>query len=108
MDIIKKQWVNKLLKLELEFNVNKNRKYKVEVIKDCIVETIKAIENKLLGLYYLVSLKSYSKDESTWELVLIIMQFWKMNSIFYKSYLKKPIIISLSLNSILFMTKQII
>ena len=49
-----------------EFDVGNNKEYEVKAIIDSAVYTKKA-EGHLLGLYYLVSWKSYPEEESTWE-----------------------------------------
>lgn len=98
-DIIRKKQVNKLLELEPKLNIRKNKEIKNSAIY------AKVVKNQLLGLYYLVSWKSYSEDESIWKPVSIIMDLQKIISIFYKDYLKKSIAISLFLDSALYMSK---
>ena len=51
-------------KLEFEAGGN-NEEYKVEGICDSAVYARKSEAGHLLGLYYLVSWKSYHEDEST-------------------------------------------
>lgn len=58
--MIKKEQVNKFLKPK--FNVREDKKYEIKAIKDCTIYN-KAVDGQLLELYYLISLKSYSKDE---------------------------------------------
>lgn len=56
----KKGQVNKLLEPELEFNVKKNKEYKVETIKDNAVYAIKDAGGQLSELYYLdTQIKKY-------------------------------------------------
>lgn len=51
-------------KLELEFNIKKDKEDKIEAILDNIIYTNKA-KDQLSGLYYFVSWKNYLEDEST-------------------------------------------
>ena len=46
-----------------KFDAGNNKKYKVKVIKNSVVYAKKA-KGHLLGLYYLVSWKSYLEEES--------------------------------------------
>ena len=63
----RKRWMNELFsKPEPEFDASNNKEYKVEAIIDSAVYT-KEAERNLLGLYYLVSWKSYSEEENTWK-----------------------------------------
>ena len=75
--------------LELEFNAGNNKKYEVEAIKDSAIYA-KKVERHLPGLYYLVSWKSYSEEESTWEPSSVVMHLRKMISAFYKDHPEKP------------------
>lgn len=47
--------VIKLLGSKLELDIGENKEYKVEIIKNNTIYTIKAIRSQLLRLYYLVS-----------------------------------------------------
>lgn len=47
----------------MELDINKNRKYKIKVIKNSIVYTKKLKIRHLLMLYYLVFLKNYLKKK---------------------------------------------
>lgn len=64
-NITRKKRVNKLLKIEPELDVEKNNKYKVEIINNSDIYINKAAEDQLLGLYYLISWKDYLEDGST-------------------------------------------
>ena len=56
---------------QLEFEAGSdNKEYEVEGICDSAVYARQSEAGHLLGLYYLVSWKSYPEDESTWEPVL--------------------------------------
>ena len=50
--------------MQLEFEVDDNKEYKVEGIWNSAVYT-KELAGQLLKLYYLVLWKSYSKEENT-------------------------------------------
>ena len=52
------------LKPEPEFDAGNNKKYKAEVIKNSAIYA-KETERYLLGLYYLVSWKSYPEKENS-------------------------------------------
>lgn len=54
-DNITKKQVNKLLKYELKLDVEEDKEYKLEVIKNGTIYTTKAIKVLLLELYYLLS-----------------------------------------------------
>lgn len=64
-DIVKKGQVNKkLLELKREFETgNNNKEYKIKAIISSIVYG-KEANNQILGLYYLILWKSYSKEEN--------------------------------------------
>ena len=76
-------------KLKFEVGDN-NEKYKVESICNSAVYTRELEAGYLLGLYYLVSWKSYSEDESTWEPISVVQQLWKLVSTFHKNHPNKP------------------
>lgn len=63
--IIKKRKVNKLLKLELKLDTGENQGYNVKVIKRSAVYINETARGQLPRLYYLLSWKGYSKDESS-------------------------------------------
>lgn len=74
-DTIGIEQANVPLKLEPELNVKENKKCKIEVLKNSAVNANKVVKNQLLGLYYLVSSKRYSKVKESLELILAIMHF---------------------------------
>ena len=80
-----------------EFDAGNNKEYKVAVIIDSAIYT-KEVKRHLLGLYYLVSGKSYPEEKSTWESSSAIMYLWKMFSTFHKNHLEKPTATSPSLD----------
>lgn len=71
-NITRKKQVNELLELEPKLNIAKNKEYKIETTKDSIVYTSEE-KRDLPRLYYLLSLKNYPKDDSIWELALIVV-----------------------------------
>lgn len=52
-DTIKKERVNKFLKLKLELDAREYKKYKVKTIKNNAIYK-EVIKSQLLGLYYLI------------------------------------------------------
>ena len=76
---------------QLEFEAGGNNKeYKVEGICDSAVYTRKSKASHLPGLHYLISWKSYSENESTWEPASEVQHFRKLFSTFYKNHPNKP------------------
>ena len=107
-DTMKKGRINKLFsEPKPEFDVSNNKEYKVEAIIDNAVYA-KKVEKHLSGLYYLVSWKNYSKEESTWEPSFAVIHLWKMISTFHKDHPEKPTAISPPLNSVLPMAKLLV
>lgn len=86
-DIIRKRRVNKI-ELEPKFKASKDKEYKVEAIRDNVIYANKAARDQLLELYYLVSWKSYSKIEDTWEPASTVIHLRKMMKAFTKTILK--------------------
>ena len=93
----KKERVNKKV-MELEFQVGKSKKYKIETIWNNAVYASKS-ENHLPGLYNLIIWKKYLKKENTWELSSAIQYLKELINFFHKKHLKKPIATSLIVNS---------
>ena len=83
---------------ELEIDASNHKKYKVEIIKDSIVYA-KETKRHLPGLYHLISLKGYLKEESTWKPFSMVMHLWKMIFTFYKNHLEKATWTSFPLNT---------
>lgn len=104
-DTIRKRLVNKFL--ELEFDVGEDKRYKVEAIKDSTVYN-KTLKNQLLALYYLVSWKSYWKNESSWESVSAVLHLCKMITNFHKDHAEKLLAMFLSLDFVSPITRQIV
>ena len=90
-----------------EFDKGDDKKYKVEAIRNSAVY-IKKADRHLLRLYYLVPWKDYLEEESTWEPSSIVMHFRKMVNIISKDHPKKPIVISVPIDSALPMAKPTI
>lgn len=86
LDITKKERVDKISQLELD--KGDIEKYKVKAICNSKVYTSKS-KNHLLGLYYLVSLRSYKEEKNTWELVIAVQHFQRFFITFHKKYLEK-------------------
>ena len=61
----KEERVNNM-QLDFEFQASNNKKYEVDSIWDSAVYA-RQLAEQLPGLYYLVSWKSYLKEENTWE-----------------------------------------
>ncbi len=63
---IRKRRVNEktLPESEKEFEVEDNKKYKLEAIIDNVVSS-KEVNNQMPGFYYLILWKGYPKEEST-------------------------------------------
>ncbi len=78
-------------RLEFE-NKGDGKGYEVEAIFDSAVYAKKLDSgHHLPDLYYLVSWKSYPKEENTWEPALAVLYFRKFISIFYRGHPEKPI-----------------
>ena len=66
---------------ELDAN-NDSGEYKIKAICDSAVYAKESESGHLLGLYYLMSWKSYPEKENTWELTSAIQQIQKLISLF--------------------------
>ena len=76
---------------QLEFEVGgDNEEYEVEGICNSAIYTRESEAGHLLGLYYLVSWKSYLEDESIWEPASAVQHLRKLVSTFYKDHPDKP------------------
>ena len=95
----KKGQVDKKIAKQLEFEAgSNNKKYKVEGICKSAVYARELKASYLLGLYYLISCKDYSKDENTQESTLIVQHLLKLVSTFQKNYSNKLIATFLPIN----------
>lgn len=77
----------------------------MKIIKDSVVYSNEVVEGQLSGLSYLISWKSHSKDENTWETASAVIYLYKIIIIFHQDHLEKSIVISLLINSALPMAK---
>ena len=76
---------------QLKFEGNGNgEKYEVEAIWDSAVYAKELKGGHLLGLYYLVSWKSYLEEKNTWEPSSAIQHLRRLVSTYHREYLKKP------------------
>ena len=82
----KKKWMNNM---QLEFKAGDDKEYEVDGIWDSAVNA-KESAGQLLGLYFLVSWKSYPEEENTWEPALAIQHLQKLVTAYYKDNPKKP------------------
>ena len=92
--------------MELEFEPNDNKKYKVEAIRDSTVNIIKA-KGYLPGLYYLVAEIRYFEEKNIWKWSFAVQNLKKLINFFYKNQLKKATAVFLPINSALPMAKPI-
>lgn len=76
----------------------------MEAIKNSTIYAIKAV-GQSLRLYYLISWNSYSKAKNTLKLAFAVMQFLKIINTFHKDHSVKPTIMSLPIDSVLFIAK---
>ena len=74
----------------LKFDSNRDRQeVKVKIICENVIYVIKS-EDYLSGLYYLISCKSYLKEDHMWELILVIQYLRKLLNTFHKKDPDKP------------------
>ena len=76
-----------------------NKEYEMEAIQDSAVYT-KKLDSHLPELYYLVTWKSYPKEENTYKSSSAVMHLRKMVSTFHRDYLEKPTATSALLDSV--------
>ncbi len=67
----------------------KGEEYKIKAICDSMVYARES-EGHLLGLYYLVSWKGYTKEKNTWEPVSAVIYLRKLISNFHHDHPEKP------------------
>ena len=92
---MKKEQVNDM---QLEFEASDNKENKVNGIGDSAIYAKKLTIGQLLGLYYLISWKSYQEEKDTWEPASTIQHLRKLVTIYYKNNPVKSIAISLSID----------
>ena len=90
--------------MQLNIEFSNNKEYKVNGIQDSTIYAKESTE-QLPGLYYLDSWKSYSEEENTWELALAIQYLQRLVTAYQKNNLKKPIMISVPVNTTLPMAR---
>lgn len=78
----------------MKLDKNNSKEYEVYAICDSEVYTKELDSGHLLGLYYLVSLKSYPEKENIWESALAVQYFRKLFNIFHEKHLEKLTAIS--------------
>ena len=76
--------------MQLEFEAGNNKKYEVNGIWDSAVYAKESTTGQLPRLYYLISWKSYPKEENTWEPVSAIQYLQKLVTAYHKDNLEKP------------------
>lgn len=96
--------MNKLLKSKQELNTRNKKEYKIEIFYNKKYY-IKEFMDWLPGLYFLISWKSYSENETISVHVSTEIYIFKIISIFYKNYIKKPISMFLFIGFALFLGK---
>lgn len=87
--------------MNFDTSKNENGENKIEIFYKSMVYIKKLKLVHLLGFYYLVSWKIYSKKENTKEPILAFQQLKKLIISFYKKYVDKQIINSPLINTAL-------
>lgn len=78
----------------------------MEAIWDSAVYVQELTSGHIPGLHYLISWKSYPKEDNTWEPILIVQHLQKLLSTFHKDYSRKPTVTSASINLVSPMAKS--
>ena len=91
---------------ELNAGNDDNKEYKVEAIWNNTVYVNKSESGHLPGLYSLIALKSYPKEENTWELLSAVQHLKKLISCLHKKHLEKLTTTFLPINSTLPMARS--
>ena len=97
-DTTKKGRVDEITQLEFEMDDDKH--YEVERIRDSAMYAMESKAGHLLRLYYLVDWKDYPEEESMWEPAFVIQHLQKLLSKFYWENSTKPTATSPLVNSI--------
>ncbi len=74
----------------IELDEGDSKDYEVEAICDSKAYAKKSDNGQLLGLYYLVSWKSYPEEENTREPALTVLHFCKLINTFHRDHPEKP------------------
>ncbi len=94
---------------QLEFEGDgAGKEYKVEAIWDSAVHPKEPEGGHSSGLYYLVSWKSYPKEENTWELASVIQHLRRLVSTYHKEHPEEPTTTSPQVDSALLMARPTI
>ncbi len=81
----------------IELDKGNSEEHEIEAIHDSGIYT-RVSKGHLLGLYYLFSWKSYSKNENTWEPTLALLYLRKLISTLHRDHLNKPTATFLSID----------
>ena len=84
---------------QLKLDTGNSKEYKVEAIWDSAVYGRESKSGHLLEFYYLISWKSYPKEENTWELASTVQHLRKLISSFHKKQFDKPITMFPTINT---------
>ncbi len=103
-DIIKKGRVE----TAIELDEGKSEEYEVEAICDSEVYAKELKSGHLPGVYYLVSWKSYTKEENTWKLISAVLHLCKLITTFHYDHPEKPTVTSPPIDSTLPMARPIV
>lgn len=106
--MIKKWRLNKLLDMELEFDIGEDKKYRVETIKNNAVFSNAVAEDQSSKLHFLLFWKSYLEKEDIWEPTLVVIYLWKMIGMIHKNHPKKPIATFPPFDSVLSIVKPVV
>ena len=93
------------MQLDFEFEACGDKEYKVDSIWNSAIYA-RELAGQLPRLYFLVSWKSYPKEENTWEPALVIQYLWKLVTIYYQDNPEKPIVTSAPVNMALPMARS--
>lgn len=93
--------------LDLDFDINNNKKYKREAIRDRGVYASKT-ENNLSDLYHLLIIKSNYKKENTWKILSVVQHLKKLICFIHKKNLEKTIALFPSINFSLLIIRPMI
>ena len=89
-DITKKKQVGENV-TQLEFEVDDDAKYKLEIIENSMIYVKKSEAEYLPRLYYQILQKNYSKKKNILKPVLAVQYFEKLVKTLYAKHVNKPI-----------------
>ena len=90
--------------LDFEFEVSDNKEYEFDGIWDTAIYA-KELAGQLLGLYFLILWKGYSKEKNTWEPALAIQYLQRLITAYHKNNPEKPTVTSAPINTALPMVR---